>query len=47
MVRAVPVRCGAAGERVPAGVDDDLPGVAALAEEALCHTREPRALTVG
>lgn len=34
-----------AGERVPACVDDDLPGVAALADEALCHTREPRALT--
>jgi hypothetical protein len=34
-----------AGEWVAAGVDDDLPGVASLADEAPCHAREGRALT--
>ena len=36
-----------AGDRVAACVDDDLPGVAPLADEALCHAREGRALTAG
>jgi len=32
-----------ASERVPAGVDDDLPGLAPLADEALSHVRETSA----
>jgi hypothetical protein len=35
-----------AGDWVAAGVDDDLPGVAPLPDEALCHAREGTALTV-
>jgi hypothetical protein len=36
-----------AGDRVAAGMDDDLPGVAPLADEALSHAAEGRALTDG
>ena len=36
-----------AGEWVAACVDDDQPGVASLADEALCHARGGRALTAG
>jgi hypothetical protein len=36
-----------AGERVVARMDDDLPGVAPLADESLCHACKARALTAG
>jgi len=36
-----------AGDRVVAGVDDDLPGLAALADVALCHGLEGSPLTGG